>query len=54
MVTPTSCSSGSGYSSAGIGHVMSALGILGSGAAAALILLIAEFAWHHHRHTSQH
>jgi hypothetical protein len=49
MVTLTYCSNGSGYSSAGIGHVMSAVGILGSGIAAALILLIIELAWHHHR-----
>lgn len=51
MVAPASCGNGSGYSSAGLGHVLSALGILGSGIAAAVLLLIAEFAWHHHRHT---
>lgn len=54
MVAPASCSSGSGYSSAGLGHVMSALGILGSGIAAAVLLLIAEFVWHRHRHTRRH
>ncbi|XP_021931955.1 glutamate receptor ionotropic, kainate 3-like isoform X3 [Zootermopsis nevadensis] len=50
MVTLTSCNNGSGYSSAGIGHVLSAVGILASGTMAALLLLIAEFTWHHHRH----
>ncbi|PSN33725.1 hypothetical protein C0J52_22471 [Blattella germanica] len=53
MVTLTSCGSGPGYSSAGIGHVMSALGILGSGIAASIFLLIIELAWHYHRTTRQ-
>ncbi|GFG33183.1 hypothetical protein Cfor_01144 [Coptotermes formosanus] len=54
VAAPTSCNSGSGYSSAGIGHVMSALGILGCGAVAAIMLLIAEFAWHYHQHAKQY
>ncbi|KAJ4443322.1 hypothetical protein ANN_04990, partial [Periplaneta americana] len=49
MVTPTPCGNGPGYSSAGIGHVMSALGILATGIAAAFVLLFAEFVWHYNR-----
>jgi len=32
---------------------MSALGILGSGAVAAVMLLFAEFAWHYHKQSKQ-
>jgi hypothetical protein len=33
---------------------MSALGILGCGTVAAVMLLMAEFAWHYHKQSKQH
>ena len=51
METLIPCGSGPGYSSAGIGHVMSALGILGSGIIASFVLLVAELVWHYYKAT---
>nr|CAD7397722.1 unnamed protein product [Timema poppensis] len=43
------CGSGPAYSSAGLGHIMSAILILGSGVAMSAFLMLAEFAWNYHK-----
>nr|CAD7453809.1 unnamed protein product [Timema tahoe] len=49
MPVVPSCGSGPAYSSAGLGHIMSAILILGSGVTMSAFLMLAEFAWNYHK-----